>query len=168
MPDALLVKARHEKYLRTEAALAALDQSAGIIATDRNGDRELLIVSGEMQTPEEGALRVSYFRPDGPWGHETRKDLKAIAAAIADHYYKTVRPATEDEVIDWTTSKEFVDGSHRVAFVQAVNELSYSSSQMGHEMYEAARAVIREAEDVANSGDFEAAAKMVQKALNAL
>lgn len=159
---------KRERWERVEHVLAALDESPALIGTDGRGNVEMMIVSGEMQTPEEGAFRVTYFLPDGPRGHDVRDSIADIADLIASNRYVSVEPATEDEVEAWTSTPEFAEGSKRVAFIQAINELGFRASafyRSDPEVHADLRQVMADANDAAAAGDFDSATRMLQQTI---
>lgn len=125
-----VVRLRDQSEARVAAVVAALEASPAIIV-----DSELYILSPEISHPEDGEWRLTSFMADGPWGHDTRATVRDLAKLVADRRPKSVRPATEAEVISWTSTPEFVLGSKRVAFIQAINALSYASRGGDYETF---------------------------------
>lgn len=64
-----------ESKSRQKRLHQALLRHPALIVTDRRGRRALLISSGEMSNPREGAHRVTILLPDGPQGHITRTSI---------------------------------------------------------------------------------------------
>jgi len=109
---------RHGDVLR-----AIRKPPVAVVMTDRNGRETLVVVTPEMSRPGEGPWRASVFWHDGPVGHVTRKTLGAIASELATDYQPdTVRKVGDEEVIAWTGTSEFSEGSKKVAEIQAWNE----------------------------------------------
>jgi hypothetical protein len=133
-----LERMKKEHARRARIAGAELAKSPAIIL--RRGDRvELVVVTGETY-PDRPPLRATTFLVDGPWGHENYKTVTAIADELARRDWDEIRAADEDEVIEWTSTPEFVEGSKRVAYVQAANALRYWAGQKGYESAEWRRA----------------------------
>ena len=129
---------RREAIVRVDAVERALAQSPAIITT--TGDRdELYILTREMSHPEDGAWRLTNFLHDGPWGHDTRPTIRELAELVANRRPASIRPATDDDVIAWTSTPAFVTGAKHVAFIQAINALSYARSRGSDADYQAMR-----------------------------
>lgn len=116
----VLLRAQHERADRIASIAAAFAVSPAIILHRRNDQRTLAIRSGDPSEP--GRYRVTYLAPDGPHSHATRDTLDACVEDAADWFPISVAPASDDEVIAWTTTPEFVEGAARVAEVQRLNE----------------------------------------------
>jgi len=100
----------------------ALLRHPALIVVDGTGRRTLLISSGEMSNPEEGARRVTMFHEDGPVGHVTRRSVTQLAGELSrDLAPVTIRPTTEDEVMAWMSTPEYTRGAERVLEVQRLN-----------------------------------------------
>jgi hypothetical protein len=126
--DEILSRATAEKEARTSAIERAFAESPAIIMTGYGGRLELVIMTPEMGEP--GAqMRVTYFLPDGPRGHATRATRAALVEDVAEYHPTEVRPATEDEVIAWTSTPEYIEGSARVAEIQRLNAESWARSK---------------------------------------
>lgn len=122
-----ITRLRKEQGKRYGAIKKAFAQSSAIIV--RSGDREqLLIKSGETRVGGK-PWRVTTFMPDGPWGHNEYKDDHEIFEDLARGLFTDVRPASEDEVIAWTSTPEFTRGAAAVAMIQAENTLRYLASK---------------------------------------
>ena len=108
---------------RRGAVLRAIRKApVAVVLTDRSGRETLAVVTREMSSPAEGAWRASIYWRDGPVGHVTRRTLGAIASELAaDYAPEDVRGADDAEVVAWTDTDEFREGSRRVAEVQAWN-----------------------------------------------
>ena len=98
----------------------AFKASPAIIVTQTDGRETLVIKTGEMQNPEDGPERVTFFWKDGPVGHATRKTTEELIEEVSG-YGSTARPATDAEVMAWTSTDEFAEGAARVAAVQRAN-----------------------------------------------
>jgi hypothetical protein len=100
----------------------ALLRYPALVVTDRRGRRTLLISSGEMSNPEEGAHRVTKFLPDGPEGHVTRRSNLRLAQDLSrDLSPDRIEVADDDLVSSWMSTPEFVEGSERVFEMQRRN-----------------------------------------------
>lgn len=119
--DELARRARNARKARESMVRDAFGKSSAIILTTKDGDEKLAILSGEMQNTQHGKHRVTYFGKDGPIGHATRTSLSKIVEDVIDYYPTNVRPATEAEVMKWTSTEEFEEGARRVAEVQRLN-----------------------------------------------
>ena len=116
-----------KKSAAVRALADAFATSAAVIVTHRDGRRELWILSGNMGADKTGH-RVTYFGADGPIGHTERDTTDEIF----DDLYETgatYQPVGDDEVIAWTSTPEFTEGSKRVAYVQALNHIGWLISQ---------------------------------------
>lgn len=101
----------------------ALLRYPALIVTDRRGRRTLLISSGEMSNPSEGAHRVTMLLPDGPQGHITRKSILRLAQDLSrDLFPDRIEPADEDTVMAWISTPEYLEGSERVLEMQRRNQ----------------------------------------------
>lgn len=136
--DALAIAKLDVQYKKFEVSrgrrlatlIAAFKKSPGIIITEKHGRKDLVIRSGEMQNRGEGKLRATMFGTDGPRGHITKNTDRELAEELLHYYVATnVRPASDAEVMRWTSSPEFTRGSKAVAFTQAVNTLSYQAGR---------------------------------------
>lgn len=120
--DPFFARIKRDKADREERIRSAFAHSPAIIVKDKSGRETLLIKSGEIANPAEGAYRVSSFAHDGPIGHVTRKTTDKLVEEIASDFYPVnARPAFDDEVMEWTSTKEFERGAERVAAVQRAN-----------------------------------------------
>jgi streptomycin 6-kinase len=157
---------RRELAARRGELLRAFKESAAVIATRKDGRLELLIRSGEMSRGGK-KLRVTTFMVDGPWGHQEYEDDIEIANDLARTAYASVRPASEDEVIGWTTTPEFVRGTKLVALVQATNAIRFYASKAGVDSptWKAATAVLRRSDEMVARDDIEGATKLVEHEL---
>lgn len=100
----------------------ALLRHPALIVTDRRGRRTLLISSGEMSNPSEGAHRVTKLLPDGPEGHVTRTSVLRLAQDLSrDLAPDRIEPADEARVLAWISTPEYVEGSERVLEMQRRN-----------------------------------------------
>lgn len=100
----------------------ALLRYPALIVSDRQGRRRLLISSGEMSYPSEGAHRVTIFLPDGPEGHMTRKSITRLAQDLSvDLSPDKIEPADEARVMAWMSTPEYLEGSQHVLEMQRRN-----------------------------------------------
>src|SRR5574337_877642 len=116
---------RSKRDARIHAVTAALAASPALIITASDGKRDLLMVSPDTYPGAAGELRITTFMPDGPLGHTNAADPKKAAERIAEMHWVSISPASEAEVMAWTSAPEFVIGSKRVAIVQAANTMRY-------------------------------------------
>jgi hypothetical protein len=78
------VEANAARAKRNEKRMhQALLKYQAMIVTGPGGKRTLLIQSGEMSNPSEGAIRVTEYEEDGPRGHVTRKTIHRLAQDLA-------------------------------------------------------------------------------------
>src|SRR6185295_1239981 len=112
--------------------IAALKKSPAVVVTTRWGGKDLVLRTGEMQNRGEGKLRATMFGTDGPRGHITRNTDRELAEELSQHYaVKSLRPATDAEVMSWTATPEFARGSKLAALTQASNTLRFRGSKTG-------------------------------------
>lgn len=119
--DELARRARKAREARERMVREAFGKSPAVILSTAHGGEKLAIMSGEMQNVEHGKLRVTYFDEDGPIGHATRPSLKAIIEDVIDYYPTAVRPASDEEVIRWTSTERYQKGAEHVAEMQRRN-----------------------------------------------
>src|SRR5262245_19834294 len=111
-----------ERANRQKRLHQALLRHPALIATDRRGRQTLLILSGEMSNPQEGAHRVTKILRDGPEGHITRRSVAQLARELArDLAPDQIEPADDDAVAAWVSTPEYVEGSERVLEMQRRN-----------------------------------------------
>lgn len=108
--------------LRQKRLHQALLRHPALVVTDRRGRQTLLISSGEMSNPEEGSHRVTKLLRDGPEGHVTRKSITSLAQELSrDLAPERIEPASEELVMEWVTTPEYIEGSERVLEMQQRN-----------------------------------------------
>jgi hypothetical protein len=113
----------HQSKVRQKMLHRALLEHQALIVTSTDGRRTLLIRSGEMSYPGEGAFRVTQYHEDGPVGHITRKDVTRLAQDLSrDLMPRKVVAANEATVVAWMSTPEFLRGVDRVLEVQRANE----------------------------------------------
>lgn len=158
--DSWFKKISAQRGARVATLIAAFKKSPGIIITEKDGRRSLVVRSGEMQNRGEGKYRATMFGDDGPRGHITKNSDKELAEELLHYFVATdVRPATDAEVMRWTSTPAFERGSKIVAFTQAANTLSYRAGKTGQ------RDRAREIERIAHTlvaTDMDAAIKMLE------
>jgi hypothetical protein len=111
-----------ESKLRQKRLHQALLRYPALIVTDHRGRQTLLISSGEMSNPEEGSHRVTKLLRDGPEGHITRKSITRLAQDLSrDLMPARIEPASEDQVMAWVSTPEYIEGSERVLEMQRRN-----------------------------------------------
>ncbi len=119
---AFVERVGRESKTRQKRLHQALLRYPALFVTDRLGKKRLLIVSGEMSNPSEGAHRVTMLLPDGPEGHMTRRSIARLAQDLArDLSPDRIEPASEEAVTSWVTSQEYLEGSDRVLEMQRRN-----------------------------------------------
>jgi hypothetical protein len=100
----------------------ALLRHPALVVTDQRGRQTLLIRSGEMSNPDEGAYRVTKLLPDGPEGHITRRSITRLAQDLSrDLAPDRIEPASEDRVMAWISTPEYAEGTDRVLEMQRRN-----------------------------------------------
>lgn len=111
-----------ESKTRQKRLHQALLRHPALFVTDRRGRKTLLILSGEMSNPKEGAYRVTRLLRDGPDGHVTRPSIVRLAQDLSrDLSPDRIEPASDDDVTAWVTTPEYVEGSERVFEMQRRN-----------------------------------------------
>jgi len=148
-------KALHSQRQHAQELLA----KHGLIAVGTGKDEKFMLLHPSTRAP--GKWQVSYFDRHGPYGHEEGKtqDL-AIDHALEMRSLKNVRPMTEQEFVDISSTPEFVDGVKRVTYVGLVNQINYEfgGSDLVHEHLTAAQ----------QTKDIDAAIEMLGRSLAAL
>lgn len=118
----MVERVSHESKSRQKRLHQALLRHPALILTDHRGRRTLLISSGEMSNPEEGAHRVTMLLPDGPQGHITRKSIMLLAQDLSrDLMPNRIEPVDENQVMAWVSTPEYIEGSARVLEMQRRN-----------------------------------------------
>ena len=158
--EQMIARLEREQQEHIDLIVDAFAASPAIHVTYKRGREELLILSGEMQYPEEGPLRVSYFLREGPRSHDVGKSVEELAKRIGQ--VTSVEPVSEDYVMEWMSTPEFIQGSKVVAFIQADNELRYLAGKVG--MSNEAWDVASMARDLAET-DIDAAVKLLRDAI---
>ena len=111
-----------ESKIRQKRLHQALLRYPALIVTDRRGRQTLLILSGEMSNPQEGAYRVTKFLSDGPEGHITRTSILRLAQDLSrDLAPDRIEPVSEDRVMAWMSTPGYIEGSERVFEMQRLN-----------------------------------------------
>lgn len=123
----------------------------------QSGDRRVLL----LKTPEvadvaDGAFRVTEFDADGPIGHTTRRTVEELADEMFSTWRpSTITPATDDDVLAFTSGERFAKGAAQVIEVQKHN----TGKLDGYERYRRASATVdgrKVREDVPNRGSIAA------------
>jgi hypothetical protein len=149
---------------RLATLIAAFKKSPGILITEKDGRRDLVIRSGEMQNRGEGKLRATMFGTDGPRGHITRNTDKELAEELLHYYVATnVRPAGDAEVMRWTSTPEFERGAKHSAFTQAANMLGYRAGK--RDKRDLARAIETRAHALWSAGDLDGAIRVLENGI---
>lgn len=100
----------------------ALTKHDAVFVTASNGRRVLLLKSKEVADVEQGAVRVTEFDEDGPVGHKTKWTIDDIADELtSDWNPKMIEPATEAEIMEFTSTERFAKGAANVIAVQKHN-----------------------------------------------
>jgi len=127
----------HARVLdETHRLLRTYDAIVG--ANDR-----LAVVGRDPSQP--AARRVTFFADDGPLGHVVVPSRVEAAEEIAESLTAPLRGMTVDEVDRWMQTPRFELGARKVAYVQALNTLSWLASKADR------RDLFREAEDKAQA-----------------
>jgi hypothetical protein len=155
---------RKEQGKRYAAIKKAFSQSNAIIVT-HGGRPQLLVKSGETRIGGK-PWRVSTFMPDGPWGHNEYKDDHEIFDDLSRSHYDSVAPASDDEVIAWTSTPAFQKGAAAVAMIQAENTLRYlASKSRDRQAIDDVLARAREIADPQTVASFEEATAVLEAAI---
>ena len=153
---------RAQRDANVAAATAAFNLSAAVIVTEEGSEPELFILSGNMG-PNHDQHRITFFSKDGPRGHH-----EGSVPELMDYIARTgttYQPVGDTEVIAWTSTDEFADGSRRVAYVQALNEASYLAQKTtDHDRKDEIRAAMSKAQSME---DIEAATAVLQRIVHA-
>ncbi len=150
---------RMETGVRRAALRDAFAISPAVIVTydkplpSGEPNQQLLLLSGEMQPTADGAYRITTMMKDGPWGHSTRATVDELIEENTP-WGATVHPASEVEVIAWTSTPEYIEGSKWVAFQQADGTLRYILGKQGR--YEEGGALARQARELAATSGVDA------------
>lgn len=147
----------------------AFEESAAVIVSWKKGRDELWILSRDTHPAaagEEPGWRITRLGKDGPWGHDTRASKGELYKLAAEVSPDRVQPATEAEVIEWTSTPEYERGAEWAGFIQAVNTLSWVASKAGAS--DMARPIERGAHEMAAAGDVPGATKMLTDATRAI
>lgn len=123
-----MARMRRDRETAERRLTDAFLESPAVFVTE--GDlEELWILSPELD-PKEGIFRVTFFRRDGPRGHHSGESLQALVRELARHRQE-VTPASDADVVAWTTTPEFEEGVKQVSLVQADNQLRYLAGRKG-------------------------------------
>lgn len=163
--DSWFSRINAKREARLNIVKRAIESSPAVIVNDGYRD-QLMIISGEMQNPSKGAFRVTTFGDDGPIGHATQKTMDKIAEEISYSGFKTIRPASDEDVIAWTSTPRFIEGSKRVAFTQAANTLHFRASAKN--AHDRAKAIETEAHRLAARGQWDDAVLVLQQGIKEL
>lgn len=155
---------RNEHGRRYGAIKKALASSPAIIVSQGRHE-QLLIKSGETR-PGGLPWRVTTFMPDGPWGHQEYKDDAEIFEDLARSHFDSVRPASEAEVMAWTSTPAYQRGAAAAACMQAEHEIRYRARNDASIDRTLDRA--RELAEPGTTEALEAAAAHLQAAVRAL
>jgi hypothetical protein len=109
----------------------ALESSPAIRGMSFGKDPRMAIMSGELSDLASGNYRVTFFGPDGPHGHTTKKTKEEIAKAVLDTMKQPIAPMTDAEVMAWTSTPEFELGTAIIAYMQAENTLRWYAQKAG-------------------------------------
>ena len=98
--DRDLAAYRAARDRRRAMVAAAFALSPAVLAVFSWGP-ECIVLSREMSRPDEGPMRITRFREDGPAGHHANTREKIVDYLAAD-YPESCRAMTEAEVMAWT------------------------------------------------------------------
>lgn len=162
-------QAKKDRTLR--AVADAFGQSAGVHALwgGKHPREEMWILSEDTHPVDPGKARpwrISKFGKDGPYGHDVGADRAAAVVLAADGDPTDVVPMTDAEVIEWTSTPQYQEGVKHVAFMQAVNTVSWLAAK-----HPANEDELRDAYDrgwkMAHDGKIEEATALLERALRA-
>ena len=160
---------RRREQERTDAARRAFGQSAAVHAQWRGKHprSEMWILSEDTHPVPEGKTRpwrISRFDRSGPFGHDIANTRDEAFALAGGYGADELTPMTDAEVIEWTSTPQYQEGVKHVAFMQAINAVSWNISKHGHE-----EPRLREAYDegwrLAHAGKVEEATELLERAL---
>jgi hypothetical protein len=118
---------RQEKLAQIEGIFAVTPAIRG----DSRGEPRMAIKSGELSDRKYGPIRVTFFGPDGPYGHVTKKTDLEAAEAVLEFMSPPYSAMADADVMEWTTTPAFERGSRIIAIIQAENMLRYLGSKAG-------------------------------------
>jgi len=134
------LKQRQAEAARQLAFASALLAEARIIALGEGGDEKFFMLHPSTVIPN--GWQVSFFDRRGPYGHDEGKTIEeAIGHALDMRDLSNVRPVSEQEFTDISTSPEFLEGVKRVTYTGLWNTITYEFG------YELPRAYIDDARD---------------------
>jgi len=85
----------------------------------------MAIKSGEISDTEHGRYRVTFFGHDGPHGHVTKDTDEDIAMETKAVLKRPIVPMTDDDVMAWTSTDEYLRGSKLTVYMQGENTLRW-------------------------------------------
>lgn len=109
----------------------ALEASPAIRGMSFGGEPRMAILSGELSDLASGNYRLTFFGPDGPYGHVTKQTKEEIAKEALETMKQPIAPMTDAEVMDWTSTPEFEFGTAIIAYMQAENTLRWYAQKAG-------------------------------------
>lgn len=137
-------KKRDHAISQIEDILAATPavQGFGPSFAGKQGEPRMAIKSGELSDKAAGPIRVTFFGPDGPHGHVTKRTDREAAEAVLESMSGPFTAMADADVMEWTTTPTFERGSRIIAIVQAENTLRYLAGRLGR--YDWAADVVRQ------------------------
>lgn len=160
---------RQRSAARVAEARAAFEASAAVHAQWRGKHprSEMWILSEDTHPVPPGQprpWRISRFDRSGPFGHDVANTREEAFALAGGYGADEVTPMTDAEVIAWTSTPQYQEGVKHVAFMQAINAVSWNISKHGHNEPQ-----LREAYDegwrLAHAGKLEEATELLERAL---
>lgn len=127
---------------------SAFEISRALVATAHG--REYLLILSDSTTRPSG-FQITTFGSDGPIGHVEGTLDEVLDRTASDLGRARLEPVGDDQVLAWTSTPEFIDGSNRVTYVQAWNELGYLASKLPDDERANAYAAKRRADDMAQT-----------------
>jgi predicted SprT family Zn-dependent metalloprotease len=91
-----------------------------------SGDQATMAIkSGELSDTKYGRYRVTFFGHDGPHGHVTKDTDEDIAMETKAVMKRPIVRMSDDDVMAWTSTDEYLRGSKLTAFMQGENTLRW-------------------------------------------
>lgn len=125
----LEVKRQWAEWKKEEAdRLAEIQRAFAVSPAIRGGvgdQATMAIKSGELSDTEHGRYRVTFFGHDGPHGHVTKDTDEDIATETKAVLKRPIVPMTDDDVMAWTSTDEYLRGSKLTVYMQGENTLRW-------------------------------------------
>lgn len=120
---------RREELERRRREVSDILTTHGLVGLGEGQDEKFYMLHPSTVIP--GGWQVSMFDRRGPYSHEEGQDRDAvIARALEYESLKAVRPVSEAEFMEISTSDSFREGVLRAQYVGLINKLTYHH---GHE-----------------------------------